>query len=116
MTVKPLELGKKVGIREIAINDSYRIIRIKCRNQVVTCCLNCFHMTRRYITSSTDQGKVFHYVNLNIFIYMFATLSVLIDQARKTTKHQQPSYEFLTLITFIATAPVPRKIKLSAQI
>ena len=66
VTVKALELGEEIGIREMAVNNPDRIVRIVCRNQYVAGLLDRLHMTGSDVTGGTDQCEILHAASFQV--------------------------------------------------
>src|SRR5210317_2110994 len=66
MAVKALKLGKEISIRKITINNTYTIEFVKCCNQMVSCFLDRFHVSRCDVSRSSNQCEVFHGVYVKL--------------------------------------------------
>jgi hypothetical protein len=56
VAVEALEFGKKMGLREIGVDDAHGIAAVKCGHQLISGILNCFHVARGNEARSSDQN------------------------------------------------------------
>jgi phosphotransferase system HPr-like phosphotransfer protein len=65
MAVEPLELGKEIGVRKKAVDDSHAVARIECRHQLMAGFPDGFHMARGNVARRPDEPKsLFHLMQL----------------------------------------------------
>src|SRR5690348_2545937 len=60
MPIESLELGEKIGLRKIAVDDAHRIARIQRGNHLVASILDGFHVPWGNVTRGADQSEVLH--------------------------------------------------------
>ena len=57
VTIEPLELGKEMRIRKMAVEDADGVVRIVGNLQIAADSLDRLHVARRDISGSSDQCK-----------------------------------------------------------
>ena len=60
MLKKPLKLSKEFTLWRDAINDSYRVIDVVGNRQVIAGIFDRTHMTRRDVSSGSNESEIFH--------------------------------------------------------
>jgi hypothetical protein len=60
MSVEALELGEEISLREVAVDDPNRVIRIQGRHQRISGVADCDHVPGCNVTCGADESEAFH--------------------------------------------------------